>query len=66
MKIICRRNEGYKMNNQLITFLKDERGATAIEYGLIAGSIAAVIIGTVNLLGSTLVANYYAPILAAF
>lgn len=54
------------MNNQLITFLKDERGATAIEYGLIAGSIAAVIIGTVNLLGSTLVANYYAPILAAF
>jgi pilus assembly protein Flp/PilA len=32
-------------------FLKDESGATAIEYGLIAAGIAAVIIGAVNTLG---------------
>ena len=36
----------------LLRFLKDERAATAIEYGLIAGSIALVIIATVNGLGS--------------
>jgi pilus assembly protein Flp/PilA len=40
---------------QLITrFLKNESGATAIEYGLIAAGIALAIIATVNGLGSTL------------
>ena len=32
-------------------FLKDESGATAIEYGLIAALIAVVIIGGVTALG---------------
>ncbi len=32
-------------------FIKDESGATAIEYGLIAGLIAVVIIGTLTTLG---------------
>jgi pilus assembly protein Flp/PilA len=32
-------------------FLKDDSGATAIEYGLIAAGIAVVIIATVNTLG---------------
>lgn len=32
-------------------FIKDESGATAIEYGLIAGLIAVVIIGTLTALG---------------
>jgi pilus assembly protein Flp/PilA len=36
-------------------FLKNESGATAIEYGLIAAGIAVTIIVTVNLLGETLV-----------
>lgn len=35
-------------------FLKDERGATAIEYGLIAAGIALAIIAAVNGLGGTL------------
>lgn len=35
-------------------FLRDERGATAIEYGLIAAGIALAIIAVVNGLGSTL------------
>lgn len=39
------------MKKALINFWKDEDGATAIEYGLIAGLIAVVIIGTVTLLG---------------
>ncbi|MFO1154190.1 MAG: Flp family type IVb pilin [Rhodospirillales bacterium] len=32
---------------------KDESGATAIEYGLIAALIAAVIVGAVSTLGGT-------------
>jgi pilus assembly protein Flp/PilA len=35
-------------------FLADERGATAIEYGLIAALIAVVIITAVTALGTTI------------
>lgn len=42
------------MSNQLIQFLKDEEGATAIEYGLIAGLIAVVIMGAVGGIGTEL------------
>jgi len=35
-------------------FRKDQSGATAIEYGLIVGLIAVVIIGTVATLGDQL------------
>jgi pilus assembly protein Flp/PilA len=35
-------------------FLKNESGATAIEYGLIAAGISIAIIGVVNTLGSKL------------
>jgi pilus assembly protein Flp/PilA len=34
--------------------LSEERGATAIEYGLIAGLIAVVLIGTLTLTGTSL------------
>jgi len=37
---------------------KDENGATAIEYGLIAGLISVVIIGAVSLVGSDLSAVF--------
>jgi pilus assembly protein Flp/PilA len=33
---------------------KDRRGVTALEYGLIAGGISMLIIGSVNLLGGTI------------
>ena len=35
-------------------FLKDESGATAIEYGLIAALISVVIIGVLSLIGTNL------------
>jgi pilus assembly protein Flp/PilA len=35
-------------------FLKDQSGATAIEYGLIAGLIAVVIIVTIQTIGTQL------------
>ncbi|MEA2934510.1 MAG: pilus assembly protein Flp/PilA, partial [Variibacter sp.] len=39
-------------------FLRDESGATAIEYGLIAAGIAVVIIVTVQGLGTKLNATF--------
>jgi pilus assembly protein Flp/PilA len=39
-------------------FWCDERGATAMEYGLIAAGISLAIISLVNLLGSTVNTNY--------
>ena len=40
------------MKNLVSKFMENESGATAIEYGLIAAGIAAVIIVAVNGLGS--------------
>ncbi len=40
--------------NMFKRFLKDESGATAIEYGLIAALIAVAIITTVGLIGDNL------------
>lgn len=40
------------MKSLLARFAKDQSGATAIEYGLIAAGIAAVIIGVVNAIGT--------------
>lgn len=42
------------MKEQIVRFLKDEDGATAIEYGLIAGLIAVVIIATLAAIGTDL------------
>jgi pilus assembly protein Flp/PilA len=39
-------------------FLSDERGATAIEYAMIAAGIAAAIIAAVNALGVSVVGLY--------
>lgn len=42
------------MKNLIARFAKDESGATAIEYGLIAAGIALAIITIVNGLGTNL------------
>lgn len=42
------------MKEQIVRFLKDEDGATAIEYGLIAGLIAIAIIVALSTLGDDL------------
>jgi pilus assembly protein Flp/PilA len=42
------------MRTSIARFVKDESGATAIEYGLIAAGIAAAIITVVGTLGGTL------------
>jgi pilus assembly protein Flp/PilA len=42
------------MKNLVARFVKDESGATAIEYGLIAAGISLAIITIVNTLGTTM------------
>lgn len=42
------------MKKLVSRFMKDESGATAIEYGLIAAGISLAIIAVVNGLGTTL------------
>jgi pilus assembly protein Flp/PilA len=48
----------------LLKLLRDDTGASAVEYGLLVALIAAVIVGAVTLLGGNLQAtfNYIAGI----
>lgn len=46
------------MKNAVIRFLKDEEGATAIEYGLIAGLIAVAIAAALTALSGQLTALF--------
>ena len=39
------------MVKHIVRFMKEEDGATAVEYGLMVALIAAVIVGTVTILG---------------
>ena len=48
------------MTNLFSRFVRDESGATAIEYGLIAALIAVVIIGAVTAVGTNLSATFSA------
>jgi pilus assembly protein Flp/PilA len=46
------------MRRLFSNLLKDESGATAIEYGLIAALIAVVIISSVTLVGTNLTGTF--------
>ena len=43
-----------EMINIMLMKVRDKRGATAIEYGLLAALIAVVIIGSVQIVGTNL------------
>lgn len=49
--LIIRRLKELDMKAQMMKFWKDEDGATAIEYGLIAGLMVAVVIAAFAILG---------------
>lgn len=48
------------LSAMIATFRKSERGATAIEYGLIAAGISIVIMTVVSTLGTDLAAKFTA------
>jgi pilus assembly protein Flp/PilA len=56
LRAICigARMKGIRMREVFKRLLVEETGATAIEYGLIAGLIAVVIIGALTLTGTSL------------
>ncbi len=53
----CKQSEEYQMSS-FLRFFRDESGATAIEYGLIAAGISVAIIAVVQGLGSSLNATF--------
>lgn len=46
------------MKQAIVKFFKDEEGATAIEYGLIAGLIAVALVTVLGLLSGSLQATF--------
>ena len=53
------------MVKRILAFLSRESGATAIEYGLIAGLVFLVIVGSVQLLSQGVIDTLYAKIATA-
>ena len=49
---------GASRMSKIVAFIKNESGATAIEYGLIAAGISVAIIAAVNTIGSSLNTNF--------
>jgi len=47
-------------------FLREEGGATAIEYSVVAAGIAVAVAGAIRTLGSNVLTNLYQQIAAAF
>ena len=62
---LCKKHRKEKQMNNLIkkfvNFLKDEEGATAVEYALMVALIAVVIIGAVTFLGDS-VSNVFSNV----
>lgn len=48
----------YKLSGNLKALIRDERGVTALEYGLIAGLVAVVIVTSVTTLGTKLQSTF--------
>ncbi|MFQ5894107.1 MAG: Flp family type IVb pilin [Nitrospinota bacterium] len=46
------------MKKHLMTLIRDEEGASAVEYGLLVALIAAVIISAVTLLGGNVKSTF--------
>ena len=56
-----------KMNKNIFAaFLKDENGATAIEYGMIAFMISIAIVAGVTGIGSTIQTKFYDGLTSLF
>jgi pilus assembly protein Flp/PilA len=56
--VVARTLKMLTLRNNLRALINDERGVTAIEYGLIAALVAVVIIGSVTTLGTNLSSTF--------
>ena len=50
----------------VIAFLRDQKAATAIEYAMIAGGVAAVIVVAVTTVGDSMKTLFYDKLVAMF
>ncbi len=48
-----------------VRFLRDERGATALEYGMIVGFISIVVIGALGIIGETMRDDIFGAVVSA-
>ena len=55
-----------KLISGLGAFWKNERGTTAIEYGMLGVFIALAVLSTIQMLGTTVLSEFYVQIAAAF
>ncbi|MGF1561292.1 MAG: Flp family type IVb pilin [Geminicoccaceae bacterium] len=55
---MCQLQQGVPLMSTLTRFLKDEKGATMIEYGLIAALVAVAAIAILTTVGNSLVALF--------
>ncbi len=46
------------VRSHVVRFLRDERGATAIEYGLIAALLSIVVVAAMTFAGQTIYAQF--------
>ena len=52
--------------NRLTNFAADERGVTAIEYGMIAVMVSITVIAGARAIGINISANFLGPLASAF
>ncbi len=50
----------------LTRLARDDRGTTAIEYGMLGVFIALAVLSTIQILGTTVLTEFYQQIAAAF
>ncbi|MDO8840626.1 MAG: Flp family type IVb pilin [Parvibaculum sp.] len=55
-----------KLMNMARSFAADDSGATAIEYGLIAGGLSMVVVAAVTLVGDSIRDFLFGPVVAMF
>ena len=55
---LARQHQEHTMNKMISRFAKDQSGATAIEYGLIASLISVAIIGAITTIGTKLTSTF--------
>jgi pilus assembly protein Flp/PilA len=47
-------------------FLRGERGATAIEYSVVAAGVAMAVVGVIRVLGANVLTNLYSQLAGLF
>ena len=61
-----RMSDGSHQVSLLRQFLRGERGATAIEYSVVAAGVAMAVVGVIRVLGANVLTNLYSQLAGLF